>query len=220
MTEKEQEYHVTITKEELATLPLIRYTGTIHLIDNEEDVPVAVDALRQGEVIGFDTETRPCFKKGQHHKVALLQLATRTDSYLFRLNKFGMPDILKNFLEDPTVKKIGLSIHDDFHNLRKLRDLDPKGFTDLQPYVKDYMITDNSLARIYGIIFGKRISKGQQLTNWEASSLTEAQQRYASLDALACIQIYEEIESGNFIPEASKYYREIPHPEPQAEEEV
>lgn len=217
MSETETEYHVSITKPELTELPMIRYTGRIHLIDKEEQVGGAVSALRASDIVGFDTETRPSFKKGQHHKVALLQLATSTDSYLFRLNRIGLPKEVKALLEDPDVKKIGLSIHDDFHNLRYLGELNPEGFIDLQPYVKRFMIADNSLARIYGIVFGKRISKSQQLTNWEAPLLTEAQQRYASLDALACIQIYDKLEAGEFHPEQSRYYREIPQPEPKGE---
>lgn len=192
----------------------MKYVGNIHVIDRPEQVADAIVALREGGILGFDTETRPCFKKGQHHTVALLQLSTHTDCYLFRLCRIGMPDSVKDLLEDANVLKIGLSIHDDFHNLRHLRELEPAGFIDLQPYVKDYLIADNSLARIYGIIFGKRISKNQQLTNWEAQNLTQAQQNYASLDALACIQIYDVLESGEFVPQNSPYYQEIPAPEP------
>lgn len=220
MTDNEEKYHVTIAKEELSKLPTVQYTGAIHVIDRPEEVDAAVAALRQGGILGFDTETRPCFKKGQHHVVALLQLSTHTDCWLFRLNKIGMPDAIKDLLEDPTVKKIGLSIHDDFHNLRNLRELEPEGFIDLQPYVKAYEISDNSLARIYGILFGKRISKSQQLSNWEAPELSPAQQRYASLDALACINIYDYIEAGRFVPSESPYYKKIEPPEEKAPEKL
>lgn len=220
MTETSPEYHVTISKAELSKLPTERYNGRIHLIDNIDKVGPAIERLRHAGVIGFDTETRPCFKKGQHHKVALLQLSSHTDCWLFRLNKIGLTEDIKDFLEDPEIIKIGLSIHDDFHNLRNIRPIEPKGFIDLQPFVKKYLISDNSLARIYSIVFGKRISKSQQLSNWEAPTLTQAQQNYASLDALACINIYDYIISGNFIPENSPYYQEIPKPEPPADDDV
>lgn len=219
MSENVVPYHVSISKEELAKLPIVHYKGNIHLIDRPEEVEDAIRQLRCGDVLGFDTETRPCFKKGQHHTVSLLQLSTRTDCWLFRLNKIGMPDIIKDLLEDKGVKKIGLSVHDDFHNLRQLRELTPAGFIDLQPYVKDYDIADNSLARIYGIVFGKRISKNQQLSNWEAPELSTAQKRYASLDALACISIYDYLESGKFIPSESTYYKEIIPPPIKEKEE-
>lgn len=215
MPQEEVKYHVTISKEELSKLPMETYEGTIHIVDRPEKVGPAIERLSQGGIIGFDTETRPCFKKGQHHTVSLLQLSTHTDCWLFRLNHIGMPDAVKEFLENPAIRKIGLSLHDDFHNLRQLREMDPQGFTDLQPYVKDYLISDNSLARIYGILFGKRISKSQQLSNWESQTLTPAQQRYAALDALSCLKIYDYLRGGKFKYKKSPYYKEILPPEPK-----
>lgn len=203
-------YLLTITKEELAQLPAAHFQGSIRLIEKAEDVAGAVEALRKSDVIGFDTETRPSFKKGQTNIVSLLQLSTRDTCYLMRLNHTGLTDELKQLLEDPDVLKIGLSIHDDFHNLKKISDIEPAGFIDLQHYVKQINIADNSLTRIYGIVFGKRISKGQRLTNWEALQLTDSQQAYAALDAKACIDIYDEIHSGRFNPLSSPYLR---HPD-------
>lgn len=200
--------NVSITKNELATLPVAAYHGNIHVVDSEEDAIKAVEVLAAESVIGFDTETKPSFKRGQSNDVALLQLSTHTDCYLFRLNHIGLPEVVRNLLETEDVLKIGLSIHDDFHNLRKIYELEPKGFIDLQNYVKYYDIADNSLSRIYGILFGRRISKGQRLTNWEAADLTPNQQNYAALDALACIQIYEYLSKGRFNPEESPYLRD------------
>lgn len=199
------DYKLSISKEDLAKLPAAHYHGKICVVEKEEDVTQAVAYLRNSDVVGFDTETRPSFKKGQTNTVSLLQLSTRDISFLFRLNKLGMPAAVKEFIEDPDVLKIGLSIHDDFHNLNKITEISPGGFIDLQSFVKNYRIADNSLARIYAIVFGQRISKGQRLTNWEASSLTENQQAYAALDSLACIEIYDRIMSGEFNPEASVY---------------
>ncbi len=210
MSLKEQkQYIVSISKAELATLPAAEYVGNIHLIDSEDKIDYAADVLNEASIIGFDTETRPSFKKGQTFQVALLQLSTKTDCFLIRLNKIGLPQKIKDILEDETKLKIGVSLHDDFHNLRKMYTLEPGGFVDLQPYVKNFKIADNSLSRIYAILFGKRISKGQRLTNWEASQLTLPQQAYAAFDALSCIQIYEHLNSGKFIPENSQYYQEV-----------
>ena len=164
-------------------------------------------------MIGFDTETKPSFKRGQSNKVALLQLATRSSCYLFRLNRIGIAEPIIRLLENESILKIGLSIHDDFHNLNKIREITPGGFIDLQQFVKKFMIADNSLSRIYGILFGQRISKGQRLTNWEAEELSLHQQGYAALDAQACIQIYDHLNSGKFNPQESPHLKDVPEPE-------
>ncbi len=203
--EEPQPLSLSISKADLARLPAAEYYGDIHVVDNPEDVESAVAILRQSDIIGFDTETRPSFKKGQTHQVCLLQLSTRHECFLFRLNMIGLPGPVKDLLEDETKLKIGVSLHDDFHNLHKIYTLNPGGFIDLQPYVKQFGIIDNSLSRIFGILFGHRISKGQRLTNWEAPTLTPGQQSYAALDALACIHIFEYLESGSFRPEKSPY---------------
>lgn len=210
---------VSISKAELALLPAATYHGRIHLVDRSEDVEAAAEALRNAELIGFDTETRPSFKKGQSYQVALMQLSTPTDCYLIRLNMIGLPQQIKDILEDPDKIKIGVSLHDDFHNLHKIYTLEPQGFIDLQPYVKDYLIADNSLSRIYAILFGKRISKSQRLTNWEAQHLTISQQAYAAFDALSCIEIYKYLEGGKFNPEESPYYQAVLPPEVETEGE-
>ncbi|MDE5876570.1 MAG: 3'-5' exonuclease domain-containing protein 2 [Muribaculaceae bacterium] len=200
---------VSISKEELASLPAADFHAGLRLIDNNDDVEDAVADLAASDIIGFDTETRPSFKRGISYKVSLLQLSTRKVCYLFRLNKIGLPESLVRLLADPSKLKIGVSVHDDFHNLMKLVDFTPEGFIDLQAYVKDFMIADNSLSRLYGIVFGKRISKAQRLTNWEADKLTKAQQTYAAMDALACIDLYDCLSTGNFDPQASPYMREV-----------
>jgi len=200
---------VTITKQELSRLPMMNYRGEIVLVDSVQEADRAAEILKKENIIGFDTETKPSFKRGQTNKVALLQLSTRTTCFLFRINHIGLPKSIKNLLESESIKKIGVSIHDDFHSLHKLYEITPAGFIDLQSYVKDYKILDNSLSRIYGIIFNRRISKGQRLTNWEADELTGHQQTYAALDALACIDIYDHLSQGRFSPELSEYYREV-----------
>lgn len=200
---------VSISKQELAQLPVALYPGKIVMVDTPEAVPEAIKALKAEKEIGFDTETKPSFRRGQTYMVSLLQLSTHNTCYLFRLNHIGTDPRLREIMEDPSILKIGVSVHDDFHNLKKLGDLEPAGFIDLQSYVKNFGILDNSLSRIYGILFGKRISKGQRLTNWEATTLTKHQQEYASLDAYACIQIYDFLTQNGFNPETSPYYKVI-----------
>lgn len=196
---------VSISKETLASLPAASYEAEICVIDQEDQIKAAIDEIRQAEIIGFDTETRPSFKKGQSYNVALIQLATPDRCFLFRTNMIGFPKELTDVLEDPTLLKVGLSIHDDFHCLSKIHPVEPQSFVDLQSYVKNFRIIDNSLSRLYGILFGERISKGQRLSNWEAATLTEAQLSYAAMDAYACIRIFRYLKEGRFNPDESPY---------------
>lgn len=196
---------VVIDKETVSQMPVVEYTGRIHVIDSMLHVRPAVAALRKEPLVGFDTETKPNFRKGRPHKVALIQLATHNDCFLFRVNKIGVPAALKDYLADPQCKKVGLSLHDDFHQLKGVGVENPGGFYDLQDIVGEYRIAELGLRKIYAVLFGEKISKGQQLTNWEADQLTPSQQRYGAIDAWACLRIFEYLASGNFDPMASPY---------------
>lgn len=180
----------TISKEEINTLPIETFNGKIEIIDTNEKVKPAIDVLRKSKVLGFDTETRPSFAKGKSYKVALLQLSSKDTCYLFRLNKIGFPIELENLLNNPKIKKIGLSIHDDFSALNKRKLINPINFIDIQDIVKLYGIKDLSLQKIYAILFRKKISKTQRLSNWEADILNEKQQIYAATDAWTTRNIY------------------------------
>lgn len=183
----------TITKQEIATLPVEEFTGRIVLVNSRDEADRAVDYLSTFACVGFDTETRPSFKKGQRYMISLMQIATEDTCFLFRLNLIDIPRSLESFLESEDTLKIGLSLRDDFGAIRKRIEIEPGNFLDLQQYVKEFGIADASLQKIYAIIFGKKISKGQRLTNWEAENLSEAQQRYAALDAWACLRIYNRL---------------------------
>lgn len=189
----------------MAEMETAEFPGTIHVVDTPAQARSAIRFLKKMRVLGFDTETRPAFRKGCSHKVALVQISTDDTAFLFRINKTGFIEPLRNLLEDPNILKIGLSIKDDFHGLQKIEPFSPDGFVELQDYVHRFGITDASLQKIYAIIFGRRISKGQRLTNWEADELTDAQQRYASLDALACLRLFRHLEAGLFHPEQSPF---------------
>lgn len=181
---------MTITKEQLAELPIETFGGEIILIDHEEEVHDACSYLSAQSALGFDTETKPAFRRGQVHKVALLQLSTEKECFLFRLNRIGYPDELEKLMVSPGIQKIGLSLRDDFAALRKRSGRQLENFVDLQNFVDQYGIEDNSLQKIYAILFGKKISKNQRISNWEAATLSPAQQSYAAIDAWACLRIY------------------------------
>lgn len=181
-------------KKKVGTLPRVQFEGRIITIINEGESNKAVDYLLSKDILGIDTETRPSFKRGVTHSVALLQVSTEDTCFLFRLNRMGITDSIKRLLEDCSVPKIGLSLHDDLRMLSKRCEFTPGRYIEIQKEIKEIGIQDMSLQKIYANVFGQKISKNQQLSNWEADSLSEAQQRYAATDAWACIQIYKEID--------------------------
>ena len=184
---------LTISKQQIAELDKVVFKGEIFVVDHLAQVKEAVDHLSSNIVVGFDTETKPAFKRGQINNVALLQLATEEECFLFRLNKIGYPKELENLMCDINVKKIGLSLRDDFAALRKRTGRKPENFIDLQLFVDKFDIEDSSLQKIYAILFGQKISKSQRLSNWEAAVLSPAQQSYAAIDAWACLHIYNHL---------------------------
>jgi ribonuclease D len=197
------EINISITKEAVAAMEAVELPGGISrvtLVSDEETARRAVEDLNRFEHLGFDTETKPSFQRGRVNKVALLQIASAERCYLFRLNLPGVFEAVRPLLENPDVIKVGLSVHDDFNALRRRGEINPAGFLDLQDYARTFHITDLSLQKIYAIVFGKRISKAQRLTNWEAPNLSEAQQIYASIDAWACLTLYLAMRSGEFVP--------------------
>ena len=181
-------------KKSISDLPRVTFPGKIVVVLTESEAQKAVDFLLSADILGIDSETRPVFKKGQHHKVALLQVSTKDVCFLFRLNLIGMPSCIVRLLEDTTILKVGLSLHDDFMMLHQRRDFKIGRFIDLQNMVSEFGIEDLSLQKLYANLFHERITKRQQLSNWEASILTEQQKIYAATDAWTCIQIYERLQ--------------------------
>jgi ribonuclease D len=186
-------YRESIDKEALEELPLIQFEGEINLIESKAEYLKAIEYLSKQSLLGFDTETKPAFKKGVFNEVALLQLATIDKAFLFRLNKIGLPNGLKSILGNADIRKIGVAIRDDIKALQKLNYFKPGGFVELQEHVKGFGIQDFSLKKLSAIVLGYRISKAQRITNWEAPDLTEAQQIYAATDAWISHRIFESL---------------------------
>lgn len=180
-------------KKMIPNLPRIVFPGKIVVILNNEETKKAVDFLLSCKILGIDTETRPSFKKGNQHKVSLLQVCNHDTCFLFRLNHIGTTSDIVRLLEDENIPKIGLSLHDDINALHKVFDFKPGMFIDLQDNVRDLGIEDLSLQKLYANIFGEKITKRQQLSNWETDILSDSQKQYAATDAWACIMLYEEL---------------------------
>jgi len=186
-------YKENITAEEIKELDLAWFEGEIVLVDNIRIFHEVFPRLLKSKVLGFDTETKPSFKKGNKNKVALIQLASNDLACLIRINKIGLPDELVSLLSNPSVIKTGVAIHDDIKLLTSIKKFTPQGFIDLQTFVKDYGIESSGLKKLTAIVLGFRISKRQQVTDWEAAELSEAQQIYAATDAWVCKKIYNKL---------------------------
>jgi ribonuclease D len=179
-----------IEHDEVNLLPLKSFEGAIHVINNSDEADQAINRLSFSEIVGFDTETRPTFKKGKLNTVSLLQLATRDDAYLFRVNNLGYHEGLEHFLGQETTMKVGAAIHEDVRALKAVYPKQAMGFIDLQDIVKNYGIENIGVKKMAAIVLGFRISKSQQLSNWDADILTEAQMIYAATDAWVSLEIY------------------------------
>lgn len=190
-------YAETITEEEIGRFELSWFRGEIVLVEDMETFNDTFPRLKGSSVLGFDTETRPSFKKGKKNKVSLIQLANEELACLVRINKIGIPPQLAAILADERVIKAGVAVHDDIRFLKSVRGFEPSGFVDLQKFVRDYGIQVSGLKKLAAIILGFRISKRQQVTDWEAEQLSEAQIVYAATDAWVCHQIYKKLLNGN-----------------------
>lgn len=185
-------YKITITPEEIETLELVSFPGSIVIIDKTgPEFNKAISYLRRQKVLGFDTESRPCFSPDQpHYGVSLLQLSGPGKAFLFRIKKCGMPRSLCHILADERIVKVGAAVNDDVRGLKRVHGFEPMGFVDLQKIVWEYGIKDKAVKKMAANILGIRISKTQQLSNWEADSLSDAQQKYAATDAWVCREMY------------------------------
>ena len=180
----------TIDKAAINEMPVAKFEGTIHVVNTPQEAEHAVTFLKQFPVLGIDTETKPTFSRGQHHKVALLQVATNDHCFLFRLHLTGLTLPIILLLENPSILKVGLSLKDDFMMLHRRAPFQPRGIVEIQEMVRPFGIEEQSLQKIYAILFGEKISKSQRLTNWEAATLTSPQQLYAATDAWVCREMY------------------------------
>ena len=192
----ECKYAPKITKEEIEKLPLDYFKGEIVVVENKKDVKNCVQELSKNRAIGFDTETKPSFRKGKMNKVSLLQLSTENKAFLFRLHYTGLPDSLRKLLSNPDIIKIGAAIHDDIKDLQAIKHFAPTSFIDIQQYVKQFHIEDSGIKKLGAIVLNIRISKSQQVSNWENKILTEKQINYAATDAWICLAIYNKLREG------------------------
>lgn len=183
-------FAATVTNEEINQLPVVHFTGKVIVVDSAQKMEQAEQALKNAQIIGFDTETRPAFQKGLMYKMSLLQLSTEDTAILFRLHLVELSPAIVDILQSDKVLKIGAAIRDDIKGLQKIKKHKPAGFVDLQSIVGKWGIEGVSVKKMAAIVLGVKVSKAQRLSNWEAGQLTSAQIDYAAIDAWVCREIY------------------------------
>jgi ribonuclease D len=182
---------ISITPEEINGLPLKTFDGKIAVISESDKLGKIVTEIETHEVVGFDTETRPSFKKGQVFQVSLLQLAIPKKVFLIRVNHTGVTAELAGLFSNPKIIKAGVGIRDDLKALQKLRPFDPAGCVDLSNLAKQAGLQVESVKKLTALLLGFRISKSAQTSNWEIGTFTQKQIEYAATDAWVCLELYE-----------------------------
>ncbi len=188
-----------ITNEDIRKLPLLAFNGPIHVVESEDQLDNAIETLHDEEILGFDTEKKPTFKKGEYNPTAMIQLSSNNEAFLFRLNKIGYPRPLFDLMGNPEVTKLGISIDDDIKELEKLSRFNPSGFMDINNIARDIGVKHIGVKKLAAIFLKQRISKGQQTSNWEIEELTHGQKKYAATDAWICLRIYNEIKENGLL---------------------
>ncbi len=191
-------FNTEITNEEVNTLPLLKFEGKSYLISNHKGLSHAFDEISRASFVGFDTETKPIFVKGRSNSVALIQIALENKVYLIRLKKTGLANEICSFFESD-VRKIGIALHDDIKALRQVKLFEPNGFINLNAITAELGIKNQGIRKLAGIILGGRVSKSQQLSNWENEQLTESQISYAATDAWVCWKMYDELQNKGYV---------------------
>ena len=180
-----------ISKEAINELPLVRFEGKIHVVRDVAGLQAAAEKLRASQVIGFDVESRPTFRKGDNHPVALLQLATDHDAFLIQLRPIDDLGPIRDLMEDASIAKTGVALRDDIKKLAEKHPFEPNNFVELDAMASKLGIVTTGLRSLAAIFLESRISKGAQLSNWERRKLTPAQLFYAATDAWVSRAIHQ-----------------------------
>ncbi len=197
-------FPLQITKEELNALPLQQYEGKVVLVATYPQLQQAIKEIRQYDVLGFDTETKPAFRKGVWYYISLLQIAVPGKVFLLRLNHTGFVQELCDLFADPAINKVGISIQDDLKSLKKLAERDhlafePEYITEINDIAKELGVQHAGVRNLTAVFLGFRVSKAQQTSNWENPQLTEKQIRYAATDAWVCLEIYDRLAEWGYL---------------------
>ncbi|WP_461208716.1 3'-5' exonuclease [Desulfocurvus sp. DL9XJH121] len=196
-----EQYQGKISKEDINELPLVGYDGDIRLVTGALAADEAAQEIAQEPVIGFDTESRPSFKKGRYYLPSLIQIATSERVYIFQLSKIAFPESLKTVFADKGILKTGVAVGDDVKDLQKLSPFPDAGFLDLGALALKLKLETHGLRNLAAKFLGIRISKAARCTNWASPNLSRAQIRYAATDAWISRELYLSMDQAGLIPE-------------------
>jgi len=194
-------FEKSITKQEINDLPLFKYEGKTVIASTEKQIDRAIFEIEEHELVGFDTETKPTFKKGEFNHVALVQIALPEKVYLLRITQVGITNTLGRFLSNEKITKIGIALDDDLFALKKRRRFIPAGFLDLNKIAPKLGIENIGARNLSALLLKNRISKNQQISNWENPILSEPQIKYAATDAWICLEIYNKLDYWGYLEE-------------------
>lgn len=192
-------FPLAITKDEVMERPLMSFEGKIVIAADEKSIAEAVAEINEHEVVGFDTESKPTFKKGQQRNISLIQVAIPNKVFLLRTMKDGMTNPVHRLLENESILKVGIGLLDDYNLLNKMRRFTPTGFEDLNDTLEDLGAQNIGARNLAAMILNIRISKSAQTSNWESEVLSEKQLKYAATDAWICLEIYNKLEYWGYI---------------------
>lgn len=193
----------SISKEEMAALPIRRYEGKVCVVATAQDLDIALADLQQEAVVGLDTETRPAFTKGVSHLPCLVQVATARAVYLFQLRRLEVFPVIKELLETPHIVKAGVALADDLRALKLVFAFEPQNMLDLGIVARRAGLGQTGLRNLAGIFLGFRIPKGARTSNWAAKQLSAAQITYAAMDAWACRELFLHLQTVGLLPAAA-----------------
>lgn len=188
-----EELRMSISPEEINNLPLRTFGGKTSVVSDHSKLSKIIREIESHEVVGFDTETRPSFKKGQLYQVSLLQLAIPGKVYLIRLNHTGVTEEIASLFSNPAIMKAGVGIRDDLKALQKLRGFEPANCFDLSVLAKQAGLQVESVKKLTALLLGFRISKSAQTSNWEVVTFTQKQIEYAATDAWVCLELFHKL---------------------------
>ena len=184
----------SISREEMANLPIRRYEGEICLVEDAGALERAAQDIHHDRVVGFDTETRPAFRVGESHLPALAQVATARAVYLFPLQRLDCSAVLASLLAAPRIVKAGVSLADDLAKLKLLFPFEQASVLDLGHVASRHGLKQTGLRNLTGLLLGTRVPKGAKTTNWAVRQLSQQQILYAATDAWACRELYLKFE--------------------------
>ena len=181
---------INVTKEKINALPLTAYEGPVTIVETDAQLKKVLPRLKKEKVLGFDTESRPSFRKGDNYPASLIQLGGENEVWLFQISKFSDLKPLWKVLANPHIAKTGVAIADDIKKLQELLDFKPAGFIEIADLTQKTGILNTGLRSLAGLLLNIRISKRAQVSNWARSKLTEAQIQYAATDAWVSRRLY------------------------------